>query len=209
MTAHERKVQSEKTLLSLGIVLIDDLPPIEEESEISLRPANEVAERILILTYLNCVATDSSLQQPVMMFLIHEGLWDKATDDEKALFHKSPLTEEDITMIMWRSESIWLMLWAIEKINHLALPDTEADLLQIFPYLPSFLEPTKSFIDTATTRSVSEILDQCDFIFRLNWAFKEHNGVLVSTTALSAGVAHERYFAINWVTRMRERWEDS
>jgi hypothetical protein len=209
MTAHERKAHSEKLLQSLGIVLEDILPPIEEESEVSLRPANEVAERILILTYLNCVATDASLQQPVMMFLINEGLWEKATDDEKALFHKSPLTEEDITVIMWRSESIWLLLWSINKLDHLALPEAEADLLQIFPYLPGFLEPTKRFIHTATTRSVSEILDQCDFIFRLNWAFKENNQQLTSTTALNAGVAHERYFAINWVTRMRERWEDT
>ena len=143
------------------------------------------------------------------MFLIHEGLWDKATDDEKSLFHKSPLTEEDITMIMWRSESIWLLLWTINKIDQLTPPETEADLLKIFPYLPGFLEPTRGFIDTAETRGVSEIMDQCDLIFRLNWAFKEHNGELAATTALSAGVAHERYFAINWVTRMRERWEDS
>ncbi|HTF21900.1 MAG TPA: DUF4272 domain-containing protein [Chryseolinea sp.] len=208
MTAHERKNQSEKLLKSLGIVLKDDLPPIEEENEVTLRTANEVAERILILTYLNCLATDSSLQQPIMMFLIHEGLWDKATDVEKALFHKSPLTEEELTIIFWRSESVWLLLWVINKVDQLALPEKEADLLEIFPYLPGFLEPTKSFIDAATMLSSSEILDQCDFIFRLNWAMKEDSAQL-SSTALNVGIAHERYFAINWVTRMRERWEDS
>jgi hypothetical protein len=209
MTALERKDQSEKLLLSLGIVLNDILPPIEEEEAVSLRSASEIAERILILTYLNCVATDPTLQQPVMMFLIQEGIWDKATEVEKALFHKSPLSEEDVTVIMWRSESIWLLLWTINKIDQLSLPETEADLLQIFPYLPGFLEPTKNFIETAATRSVSEILDQCDFIFRLNWAFKENSELLTLTTALNAGIAHERYFAINWVTRMSERWEDS
>jgi hypothetical protein len=144
-----------------------------------------------------------------MMFLIQEGLWDKATDVEKALFHKSPLSEEDTTVIMWRCESIWLLLWTINKIDQITLPDAEADLLQIFPYLPGFLEPTQDFIETASTRSVPEILDQCDFIFRLNWAFKENSELLTSTTRLNAGVAHERYFAINWVSRMNERWEDS
>jgi hypothetical protein len=206
MTSVERKHNSEKLLLSLGISLKDNLPPVEEEDVITLRSAQEIAERIVILTYLNCVATDPSLQQQVMMFLIHEGLWDKATEEEKALFHKTQLTEEDITIIFWRAESIWLLLWSINKIRQLDLPEKEVNLHEIFPFLPGFLESTKDFIQTAAIRSVSEILDQYDLVFRLNWAFQEAHTQGTGTLSLNAGIAYERYFSITWVTRTREVW---
>lgn len=206
MTSAERKQKSEELLLSLGISLRDTLPPIEEEDVVTLRSAQEIAERIVILSYLNCVATDPSLQQQVMMFLIHEGLWDTATEEEKELFHKTPLTEEDIAIIFWRAESIWLLLWSINKIQKLELPEKEVNLYEIFPFLPGFLESTKDFIQTATIRSVSEILDQYDLMFRLNWAFKEADAQGTGTLPLNAGIAFERYFSITWVTRTREVW---
>lgn len=207
MTALERKQNSEKLLSTLGIALVDNLPPIEEEDTVTLRPPREVAERILILTYLNCVAADPSLRQHVMMFLIHEGLWDKASEEEKVLFHKTQLTEEDYTTIFCRSESIWLLLWAINKIDQLDLPEKEIDLHDIFPYLPGFLEPTGDFIHAATMRSVSEILDQSDLIFRLNWALRETDQQGSRLSTLNPGVAYERYFSITWVTQTREAWE--
>lgn len=209
MTAADRKHNSEKILLSLGISFADDLPPIEEENAVTLRLAQEIAERIVILTYLNCVATVPSLRQQVMMFLIQERLWDKVTTQEKALFHKSPLTEDDLTVILWRSESIWLLLWVINKVDHLDLPQQEANLHDIFLHLPGFFEATSDFIHTATLRSISEILDQCDFIFRLNWALREPHLHGSASTALNPGIAYERYFAITWVTRMRQEWEDA
>lgn len=209
MISADRKRNSEKILLSLGISLADDLPPIEEENAVTLRSAQEIAERIVILAYLNCVATDPSLRQQVMMFLIQERLWDKVTTQEKALFHKSPLTEDDRTVIFWRSESIWMLLWVINKIDHLDLPQQEANLHDIFPHLPGFFESTSDFIHTATLRSVSEILDQCDFIFRLNWALREPHLHGSAAMTLNQDIAYERYFAITWVTRMRPEWEDA
>jgi hypothetical protein len=208
MTALERKQVTEKRLSALGITLVDNLPPIEEEDAITLRSPREVAERILILTYLSCVATDPSLRQEVMMFLIQEGLWDKASEEEKVLFHKTRLTEEDFTNIFCRSESIWLLLWVINKIDSLDLPEKEVNLHDIFPYLPGFLEPTGSFIHAATIRSVSEILDQSDFIFRLNWALREAYEQGSQISSLNPSIAYERYFSISWVTQTRESWEE-
>jgi hypothetical protein len=206
MTALERKHHSEKLLSSLGITLTDNLPPIEEENSVTLRSPKEVAERILILSYLSCVATDPSLQQPVMVFLIHEGLWDKATGEEKALFHKTPFTEDDLNIIFSRTESIWMLLWVINKLDQLDLPTTEAHLNYIFPHLPGFLEPTADFIEYATMRSVSEILDQSDFILRFYWALKEAAARGSETLTFSTHIAYERYFSLNWVTRPTEAW---
>jgi hypothetical protein len=206
MTALDRKQKSEKLLLSLGITLADDLPPMDEENILAIRSAQEVAERILILTYLSCIATDPSLQQHVMTFLINEGLWDKASQEEKALFHKTPFSEDDLTVIMWRAESIWLLLWVIGKVDELHLPEKEVSLQDIFPNLPGFLEPTWEFINESTMRSVSEILDQNDFTFRLNWALQKTDALDSGTSMLNLHVTHERFLALDWMTGAREAW---
>lgn len=206
MTALERKHNSEKLLLSLGITLEDDLPPIEEEDVVTLRSTKEVAERILILSYLSCIASDPSLGQPVMIFLIHEGLWEKATEEEKAFFHKTQFTEDDLNILFSRTESIWMLLWVINKVDQLSLPNVEASFQEIFSHLPGFLEPTGEFIEAATMRSISEILDQSDFIFRFNWALREADARGVKTIDSSEHIAYERFFSLGWVTRTRETW---
>lgn len=205
MKSEQRKRNSEKLLASLGVRLRDELPAVEEENALVVRSAQDVAKRILILAYLNCVASDQSLRQQVMVFLIHEKLWDSASEEEKALFHKSRFTEEDLTVIFWRSEAIWALLWVINKVDMLDLPETEVDPYKIFQELPEFFESTEAFIQTAILRSVSEIFDHYDFIFRLNWALRQEQ---TSTShVLDPGIVHERYVAVNWVVHNDEPWQ--
>lgn len=52
-TAEQRKKETEKLLKSLNLPYIDHLPLIEEENEVKIRTPKEIAERILILVYLN------------------------------------------------------------------------------------------------------------------------------------------------------------
>ncbi|HEY0743312.1 MAG TPA: DUF4272 domain-containing protein [Chryseosolibacter sp.] len=194
MTSLDRKANSQQILAKLGMELKHDLPPLEEEDQLTFRSSNEVAQRILILTYLNCVANDPSLKQEVMVFLIGEKLWDKATEEERQLFHKTPLSEDELTIILWRAEAIWLLLWVINKVDVLDVPAAEVNLHAIFANLPGFFEPTHQFIASATRRPASAILDQYDLMFRLTWALKENN-----VPGMNPGVAFERYFALNWV----------
>jgi hypothetical protein len=207
MTALQRKENTERILATYDLVLVDNLPVLEEEHTVILKPAQEIAQRILILTYLNCVATDQSLRQEVMMFLIRQKLWNHVTEEEKHLFHKTDLTEEELSTILWRGESIWILLWSINKVDELELPNEEVDLHAIFPLLPGFFETTDEFIRTASVRPTSEILDQADFVFRLNWALREASLKGSPSTLFNESIAYERFFAINWVTGLRERWD--
>jgi hypothetical protein len=201
MTSIQRKENSEALLATLGITLNDQLPLIEETA-LSLRSPQEIAQRILIITYLNCVATDPSLQQEVMMFLIREKLWDHATDTEKALFHKPQLTDEDIDNIYWRKESIWMLLWVIGEVDEAGLPDKEVEIYEIFPLLPGFFDATGDYVRNASMRDDEEILSQNDFAFRLSWALSIEK--LIPTIPLNESVAHERSFSMRWVTGMGE-----
>lgn len=207
MTSTERKLNSEKRLVSLGIVLTENLPPIEND-DVNFKSAQHIAKRILILSYLNCVAFDPSLQQEVMMFLIRERLWDEASEQEKALFHKPRLSEDEAALIQWRSESIWLMLWAINKVDTMALPTKTVNIEEIFPLLPGFFESTNDFIDNATTRDHAEILDESDLTFRMNWAIHEASSRDQTIPGIEPFVAYERYVSLNWITGVVDQWQD-
>ncbi|WP_262919227.1 DUF4272 domain-containing protein [Niabella hibiscisoli] len=87
-TAEERKLETEELLRELNMPYIDHLPFIEEETETRLRTAREIAERILILTYLNYVSEVPADASKVIVFLKANALWDKVSPAEKDLFQK-------------------------------------------------------------------------------------------------------------------------
>ena len=160
------------------------------------------------MSYLNCVAFDPSLQQEVMMFLIREKLWDEASEQEKALFHKPKLSEREAAQIQWRAESIWLMLWAINKVQTLELPSKTVDVQHIFSALPGFFEITNNFVDSAKSRDHGGILDEADFTFRLNWAIREAGISNQTIPGIDVFVAYERFVSLNWITGVVEQWQD-
>ena len=202
MTSKQRKEKSEALLYSLGITPPDVVPEIDEVGY-ALRSGQQIARRILILTYLNCVASEPSLQQEVMMFLIREKLWAEATRHEQELFHKQQLSDEE-DLIFWRKESIWILLWVLGGVNDAGTSDKEVDLYEIFPLLPGFFESTDAFIKAARVRDIDEIFAQQDFYFRLSWILRTGN--TISTTALIPGVVHERSLSMNWITGLNGQW---
>lgn len=208
-TAEQRKKQIEKYLKSLNIPFIDHLPLIEEESEVKIRDAKEIAERILILVYLAYVSEVPDERETVIDFLKTKLLWDKVSPDEKDLFQKEDLTDQETANISWRSEAVWLLLWTINKVNKLELPTGQIEICEIVSRLPKFLTDTKEFIDTAIVRPTTEILDVSDLIYRLHWATRNANLNNQPMPAnLDLSIIMERHYAINWVTYYADEWDE-
>lgn len=208
-TAKQRKKETEKLLRSLDIPYIDHLPLIEEESEVKIRTAQEIAERILILVYLAYVAEVPDKRENVIDFLKTYLLWDKVSPDEKELFQKDELTDQEAVNISWRSEAVWLLLWTINKVDKLELPTKQVEVSEIVSRLPKFLTDPKKFIETATIRATTEILDISDLIYRLHWATRNAGlNKQTMTVNLSSSVVVERHYAINWVTYYADEWDE-
>jgi hypothetical protein len=207
MTAIERKQKTEKLLKSLNIPFIDHLPMIEEENEARIRSAQDIAKRILILTYLCFVAEDQDAKSDVIDFLKAEKLWDSVSPDEKLLFQKE-LTEREKINLSWRSEAIWLLLWVINKVSKLELPQNEVNIPDILECLPKPMARTNDFINSATIRTISEILDIADLTYRLHWASRNSESNNSPNTDINSSVIFERHCAINWVTYYADNWDD-
>lgn len=208
-TAEQRKKQTEKYLKSLNIPFIDHLPLIEEENEVKIRTAQEIAERILILVYLAYVSEVPDERENVIEFLETNLLWDKVSPDEKELFQKEELTDQETTNISWRSEGVWLLLWTINKVDNLELPTEQVEIPKIVSLLPEFLTDPTEFIKNAIVRPTTEILDQSDLVYRLHWATRNadlNNQPMPANLDLS--IIMERHYAINWVTFYADEWDE-
>lgn len=192
---------------SLEIPIFPELPEIEEEGDVIIKPAGEIARRVVILSYLNCLASGMSSKEEIESFLNRTSLWDKMSSTEKEFFKKEELTDDDINIITWRAESIWMLLWVLQKIKTMDFPVNEIPPQEIFPHLPSFLADPDEFIGSATTRPASEILDYSDLIFRLFWAL-QHPKEKALPIPLNISVAYERYNAIFWAASARQ-WDDT
>ena len=207
MTALERKHRTEKLLKYLDIPFIDHLPLIEEENEVQIRSAQDIAKRLLILTYLCYVGEVPDATSDVITFLKSEKLWDNVSADERELFQKE-LTDKEKVNISWRTEAIWLLLWAINKVDKLELPQNEVSIPDILECLPKIMASTKDFIESATIRTTSDILDVSDLTYRLHWATRNAELNNSRTTDLNSSIVSERHYAINWVTFYMDNWDD-
>ena len=208
-TAEQRKKQTEKYLKSLNIPFIDHLPLIEEENEVKIRTAQEIAIRILVLVYLAYVSEVPDERENVIDFLKTNSLWDKVSPDEKELFQKEELTDQETANISWRSEGVWLLLWTINKVDKLELPTEQVEIPEIVSRLPEFLTDPTEFIKNANVRPTTEILDQSDLIYRLHWATRNANLNNQPMPAnLDLSIIMERHYAINWVTFYSDEWDE-
>ncbi|HKO79558.1 MAG TPA: DUF4272 domain-containing protein [Chitinophagaceae bacterium] len=207
MTAIERKQNTERLLKTLNIPFIDHLPLIEEEHEARIRTPQEIAKRILVLTYLNYVSEEPDDREEVIEFLKEQELWDSVSSNEKVLFTKD-LSDQEHINISWRSEAIWLLLWVINVVDTINLPTEEVSIPQMLELLPDFMTDTKGFIQSASIRTVSEILDLSDLTYRLHWATRHTELNNLETLDLNSSIIQERHYAINWVTYYEDNWDD-
>lgn len=208
MTGQERKSKTELMLKELNISINIGLPIIEEENEAKIRSEKEIAERILILTYLVAYA-DTNEKDQIINYLKTEKLWEAVSKFEKKLFTKSKLTEKDKINISWHTEIIYLLLWSIQKIDDIGLPIEQCDTEEIFNILPEYLEDTSDFISTAKVRTNKEILDKSDLIYRLHWAVRQAELDDDEIPAnIDAEVIEEWHYAINWITYYDDNWDE-
>ena len=207
-TAEQRKEETEALLKCLSIPYIDHLPLIEEENEVKFRTAMEIAERILILTYLIYISDVPDERDRVIDFLKTNSLWEKVSPEGKVLFQKEVLNRKEKINISWRSEAIWLLLWAINKVDKIELPTEQVETSEIVSRLPDFLSNPKEFTENATIRATSELLDISDLTYRLHWAVRNTELNNLETLSINSSVIVERHYAINWVTYYAEEWDE-
>lgn len=207
ISSAERKAKTESLLKSLNIPFIDHLPLVEEEEDVRLRTAPEIAKRAIVLAYLCYAADFSDAKNQVISFLKEKNLWDSVSPLEQKLFG-SEITREQQINLSWRAEATWLLLWTINKVKKLELPIGYVNVTAMMDLFPGFMKDPAKFIDSARLRPTAEILDALDLTYRLHWATRDAQLKNLPPLKVDAGILEERHYAINWVTCYAEDWDD-
>lgn len=197
-----RKLETDQLLEEKNIMVPASLPPVVAETEVEIRPADEVARRALALFQV-CVRAESLAEKdeiPFSQLKKNSPLGCASLSPLELEFMKAESAEQrEIIAFSWRYEALFLLQWAMGMVDELPYPSAICDVPALAKRMVGIDE--QAFIDNAKLRPAKEILDTLDLHYRLNWLVHEAGKEnLDNVKDLEAGVVHERHYALNWLT---------
>jgi hypothetical protein len=201
-----RKAKSIAAVKELGLPYNDELPVVEDESEIKPRSAEEIAERTLALVIV-AVKGEANDQQLVDQLVARFSAKELFTPAELTFINNLSPTEQQLTDFRWQYECIHVLLWSLGHIEKLKPPNEICDV----PAETSIIRDLgrQKLSSAARPRSMSEILDQADYYYRLHWAAIELRLNGKSSDNADVEIIMERHKALNWLIRyMDQEWDD-
>jgi len=164
------------------------------------RPAEEVAERLLLVASVCAVASDSSLADSVVTWLKRENLWPLASPREKSFLEARQVEVKDEIQHSWGAEAVYVFGWALGLVPDLQPPTSQASTSGILDQIPAPGESTKAFLSRAALRSVVEIHsaaeELCNAHARCRAAKSQGR---LERHGYDIEVAQERHRAVNWL----------
>lgn len=204
--ALERKHRSEEILSTESVPLNPHLPVIETEDESIRRSVEEVAYRALALIVV-AVKGEGLEQEIVERIATEYELHAHFSPKELAFIRDVHPSQKDRIQFAWRYEAAWVMLWSLGYVDKLGKPSSICDVPRLVTTMKE--RSASTFIKESRLRSLSELLDQADLIYRYHWAVVDarlHGKAAPSN--LEPGVTLERHYALNWlVGYMDQEWD--
>jgi hypothetical protein len=198
---------------------------VDDDYEVKTQLPEEAARRTMILWAVELRA-EGVPQQETLGLIEQLDLWNSVSPSEKAFLQNKNPDPDECQRLVWRLESIWVLMWALGHIEHLDWPSGMCDV----PTLAGLVSPHESnraFINSARLRPGSEILDSQDLIMRIHWAVTDaylHRGGMIPEdldwsqdsefipVAMSAavGVVEQRHYTLNWLVNFAnpENWDN-
>jgi hypothetical protein len=203
-----RKEKTEVFLKRLQIPIAKGLPPIEGEEVAQIRSVQEIAGRALALMIVAVKA--EGLEDPIVQRVMSDfAIAPLLTPNERAFIADPEPSQQDKINFIWRYEGLWVMLWVLGYIDTLAFPDQICDVGKAVSIIQESGNPA-GFLQGSRMRTATEVLDQCDLIYRLNWAVVDARLRGEPAPAnMEAGVVYERHYALNWLRcYLGQEWDD-
>lgn len=205
MSPSQRKAKTEALLREKGIPYFPGLPCIESDEETELRTIEEVGIRIACL---HCVVgcgfypSDAVYRKYREKYLKKDQLWDHPSPEELSFMSDHAPDKRCINQFTWRSESLFLLMWAVGLFEKLPWPDCQSDTGPIVAAFPSLDTSPWGFIVDLEMRAKAEILDASDLLYRPHWAIRQAKvDGQPPPGGLEPGVIYEWHYAINWLTK--------
>jgi hypothetical protein len=187
---------------------------VEDDDKVKIQPASEVARRVLVLWAVELRA--EGMPQVEALALIDQlDLWSSVSPSEKIFLQNEDPDPDECQELVWRLESIWVLMWALGYIEELDWPSGMCDVPKLTE-LVSLYENDAAFITSARLRPTPELLDAQDLIMRIHWAIRdaflkgggmipenlnwtEQSEYIPVGLCAAVGVVEQRHYALNWL----------
>ncbi len=198
---------------------------VEDDDEVQVQHAAEVAKRALILWAVS-IRAEGTPREEAIALIKDAGAWDSVSPEEKEFLETDTPDPQVAQGFVWRLESLWVMLWALGHVNELAWPDDMCNVPRLVEVM-RVEESNADFIREAKLRDVSELLDAQDLAMRIHWAIRDAslaeparvpNDLDWSGDAewveipmcAGVGVVEERHHALNWLVNFLKpkNWDE-
>lgn len=201
-----RKAKSIAAVKELGLPFTEHLPVVEDEITIKPRSSEEIAERAIALV-ISAVKGETNDQQLVDSLIERYSAKQLFTPGELAFITNRSPTQQQSIDFAWQYECVHVLLWSLGHIEKLQPPNQLCDV----PTDTSIIRALgrQKLSSTAHPRSLSEILDQADYYYRLHWAVIELRLNGKTSEKANEEIIGERHKALNWLIRyMDQDWDD-
>lgn len=202
----KRKTQSEAFLERKGIKVNKKLPCLPDETEVQLRTTSAIIDRAYAL--LITAVKGEGIEQAHLEKAIAEKEINSFSPKEAQIYQTESLTEQERAMATWRYESLHTILWALGLIDELKFP---SEICDVQTTVGKIFKPSRAeFENGVQLRTTTEILDELDKTYRMNWACVDARikGQAV-TGNINPSVVYERHYSLNWLTNYQDQeWDD-
>ncbi len=181
---------------------------------VRLQSPQAVAKRTLVLWAVELRA-EGIPQQEALGLIEKLDLWDAVSPEEKQFLEDENPDPDQAQQLVWRLESIWVLLWSLGYIDDLDWPSGMCDVAKLVEIM-KLHESSPEFISGAKLRSESEILDAQDMTMRIHWAIRDayfnHDEMVPADLDWSSGsekvriesspavgVVEQRHYVLNWL----------
>lgn len=173
-----------------------------------LRTPAEIADRALALAVVAMNAEDPNPEfaKGIIRQLGTEACFSPL--EQQFLMQPQPDEQQRINSL-WRYEALWVLLWAIGRIDTLAFPDKICDVAAAVAIIRQ-AGTREAFQAQAQPRDREEILDAADMALRLHWAVVAARiKGQAPPEGMQPGVVVERHHALNWIVGCGgPEWDD-
>lgn len=215
INGEERRKISNAKIKALGIACLEDLPLIEDSSQVKLKSLDEICQRALaciITIQLACdVNEDETLYEEVKGYiepvLKQYEVDKKLLPKEKKLFN-GKYTKQDVVDITWTYEAYWVLIWALGFVEELDFPQDMCDVKTAIEIATS-CGTYNEFKQKVKLRDIEEVLDELDLYYRYHWACDEKRiNPETEIGALYPDVVIERRRALEWLVNEEKDWNE-
>ena len=176
-----RREKSNAKIKKLGIECLEDLPLVEDSTQVRLKSIDEICQRALaciITIQLACdINEDEDLYEEAKGYiepvLKQYKVDKKLLPKEKKVFN-GKYTKQDVVDVTWTYEAYWVLAWALGFVDALDFPKDMCDVKTAIDIATS-CESYDEFKEKARLRDIEEVLDELDLYYRYHWACVENS----------------------------------